>query len=95
MVARGVVASLEDAEVTSGGAGNCGAVVAVGVIWREFGLSAVEGLWTTVSTVVNPATATPELLEAFGVVGSELWSRENRGDWLRLPPLLDGTVLLL
>lgn len=96
MPAKGVVASLEEADVTSIGAGNAGAVGAVGVFWIELGLSEVDGLWTIVSTTPGGAIVAPaELLDGLGVVGSECLFCENRGDWVVLPPLLDGTVLLL
>ena len=85
--ASGVVASLDEADVTSGGAGKAGALVATGVFCIDPGLSAAAGLETTVSTTAGvvttpvPVIAGPDaLLGGFGVVGSECLSREKGGE---------------
>lgn len=81
--ARGVVASLEDGEMISGdeiGISWVGGTVAMGVLssdgWLDTAVSITGG-----RTVVG-----------LGVAGSELLSREKRGD--ALADLFEGTVLL-
>lgn len=82
IVARGVVASLEEAEMIEGGAsGNAGGTSAIGVVCTEdsrFSLSA--------------ATITGDGL--LGVDGLEVLSRAKRADGSAAPGLRDGTVLL-
>ena len=67
MVARGVVTSLEDAEMTSGAAtgGKDGGVPAIGVLWTDACLEA------ELSVTVAPG---------LGVGGSDVFSRGKRGD---------------
>ena len=82
-MAKGVVTSEEDADVTSGGPGNTGGDVAIGVLCRDscLGISVV-------------AAAAPARL---GVGGSDTFSLEKRGEcWaLFVPCFRDGVDLLL
>ena len=82
IVASGVVASLEEAEMIEGGAsGNAGGASATGVVCIEdscFSLSA--------------ASITGDGL--LGVEGFEVLSRAKRADGSGAPGLRDGTVLL-
>lgn len=81
--AKGVVASLEDADVISGGAGNnVGAVDVIGVLCNDSCLGLVV------------STAIADVYPGLGVDGSEPLSRGNRGEAVVLPPLREGTVLL-
>jgi len=82
IVARGVVASLDEAEMISGAArGSPGPTAATGVLCTDdsgFGAS----------VAIAPG------IDRLGVGGSECLSRVNRGEGATLPALRDGRVLL-
>lgn len=82
IVARGVVASLEEAEMIDGGAnGSAGGTAAIGVLCREDSRCSLSAA----STIGDGR---------LGVEGLEFFSRANRAEGPTAPGLREGTVLL-
>lgn len=82
IVAKGVVASLDEAEIIEGAAsGSAGDGEATGVFCTED-----SGFAVSVGRTIGDCL--------FGVVGSDVFSRGNRGEGAAAPGRRDGTVLL-
>jgi len=82
IVARGVVASLEEAEMIEGGAnGSAGGTAAIGVLCREDSRCSLSA-----ANMIGEGR--------LGVEGFEFFSRAKREEGPTAPGLLEGTVLL-